>query len=89
MQAWIFSDESYAEQYYTLDAELLELLELSFPSKMLCDEDCKGLCQKCGKNLNEGECSCDMTEIDPRMLPLKKLWEEMQTDQEANPDNQK
>lgn len=29
---------------------------LDYPLKMVCREDCKGLCQVCGKNLNEGEC---------------------------------
>ena len=85
-------EDDYAiihDGFLDMDAELLELLELSFPSKLLCSEDCKGLCPKCGSNLNEGDCSCEKNEVDPRMLPLKKLWEEMQADQEANPDNQK
>ena len=85
-------EDDYAiihDGFLDMDAELLELLELSFPSKLLCSEDCKGLCPKCGSNLNEGDCSCEKNEVDPRMLPLKKLWEKMQADQEANPDNQK
>ncbi len=50
------------------------LLEL--PSKFLCKESCKGLCPKCGKNLNEGECSCEKREIDPRLAVLKQLLSE-------------
>lgn len=38
----------------------LEDLALEMPSKILCKEDCLGLCIKCGKDLNEGECSCDL-----------------------------
>ncbi|MFH1875138.1 MAG: DUF177 domain-containing protein [Pseudomonadota bacterium] len=37
---------------------LREQLLLEKPIKNICQEDCKGICQKCGKNLNEGPCSC-------------------------------
>lgn len=42
----------------------------------LCSEDCHGLCPKCGKNLNEGGCGCDLREPDPRFDVLRKLLEE-------------
>ena len=64
--------------FLDMDEELLELLELEFPTKFLCREDCKGLCPKCGKNLNDGPCGCPEKEIDPRMLPLQKLLEELE-----------
>ena len=50
------------------------LLEL--PIKVLCREDCKGLCPKCGANLNESSCGCDTRQVDPRLEALKKLLEE-------------
>jgi uncharacterized protein len=50
-----------------------EQIMLEMPSKTLCKEDCKGLCYKCGKNLNEGECSCEKHEVDPRLAILKTL----------------
>ena len=56
-----------------LDEALLEEIFLRMPNKHLCREDCKGLCQKCGKNLNEGPCSCDKKEIDPRLAQFAKL----------------
>ena len=46
---------------------------LNLPSKHLCREDCKGLCIKCGKNLNEGDCGCDLSEPDPRLEKLREL----------------
>ena len=58
----------------------MEQLEMEFPVRILCREDCRGLCQRCGKNLNEGECGCDTREIDPRMEPLRKLLEQMKQD---------
>ena len=50
-----------------------EQIMLEMPSKTLCREDCKGLCQKCGKNLNDGDCDCEKHEIDPRLAILKTL----------------
>ena len=50
-----------------------EQLMLELPSKTLCREDCAGLCPKCGKNLNEGKCSCPEHEGDPRLQILKSL----------------
>jgi uncharacterized protein len=46
---------------------------LSLPIKRLCDEQCKGLCQVCGADLNEGECGCVVEEIDPRLATLRDL----------------
>ena len=46
---------------------------LDLPSKHLCKEDCKGICFKCGKNLNEGECGCSTKEVDPRLAKLMEL----------------
>jgi uncharacterized protein len=46
---------------------------LSIPMKKLCKEDCKGLCFKCGKNLNQGECNCEKEEIDDRWKPLLEV----------------
>lgn len=46
---------------------------LNLPGKHLCKEDCKGLCMKCGKNLNEGDCGCDLSEPDPRFEKLREL----------------
>ncbi|MCD7905534.1 MAG: DUF177 domain-containing protein [Clostridiales bacterium] len=50
-------------------AELL----LNFPMKNLCREDCKGLCIKCGHNLNEGDCGCDRFIGNPEFEKLKFL----------------
>ena len=46
---------------------------LNLPSKHLCKSDCRGLCQKCGKNLNEGDCDCEKSEPDPRFDKLREL----------------
>ena len=41
------------------------------PMKNLCKADCKGLCPKCGANLNDGDCGCDRAIVDPRLAALK------------------
>ena len=56
-----------------LDEDIKDFALLSIPMKKLCKEDCKGLCYKCGKNLNEGNCNCEKSNIDARWLPLIDL----------------
>ena len=63
--------------FLDIDQQILDQLEMEFPSRFLCRDDCKGLCQRCGRNLNEGSCDCGKDEIDPRLAPLKKILEEM------------
>ena len=48
-------------------------LLLNISSKYLCRDDCRGICPKCGKNLNDGDCDCDFFEIDPRWEKLKNF----------------
>jgi uncharacterized protein len=45
---------------------------LDMETKFLCREDCKGLCARCGRNLNLGPCGCGK-EIDPRFAVLEQL----------------
>jgi uncharacterized protein len=60
-------------------ADLDEILRTAFmleiPQRFLCSDDCKGLCGKCGKNLNDGPCSCT-DEEDPRLAVLRQLLED-------------
>ncbi|MBR3148913.1 MAG: DUF177 domain-containing protein [Eubacterium sp.] len=58
-----------------LDDFIYQEIQLFLPQKMLCDEECKGICPKCGKNLNEGECGCKK-DVDPRMAALLQLLDE-------------
>jgi uncharacterized protein len=58
-----------------LDAASLlwEQFLLALPVKPLCDEDCPGLCPRCGKPLREGPCGCAVEEGDTRLAVLKNL----------------
>jgi uncharacterized protein len=79
------------DDYILLDQYQLDLADLTMadillelPYKSLCREDCRGLCSKCGKNLNEGECGCETKEIDPRLEPLRALLEKMKAEESAS-----
>ena len=69
------NEQPYVSGYY-LDVDQLignELL-LNLPMKVLCREDCKGICRKCGTNLNHSSCSCDTVELDPRMAVIAEIF---------------
>ena len=59
----------------SVDDALLEELALSFPMRLLCSEDCEGLCPKCGKPKREGDCGCPKKEIDPRLAVFAKFFD--------------
>jgi len=50
-----------------------EQILLNLPETMICREDCRGICSKCGSDLNAGNCNCREDEIDPRWAALKNL----------------
>ncbi len=58
---------------FNLEEYVYEELALSLPFRVLCNDDCKGLCHKCGANLNLSNCTCDKDDIDPRWAALKEL----------------
>jgi len=64
----------------TLDLNLDELLRQSIlvalPLKPLCADDCQGLCPRCGKNRNEGPCTCPAEASNPQMAVLQRLLDE-------------
>ena len=56
-----------------VDEIVKEQILLAVPTRMLCREDCKGICPQCGIDRNTGECNCETKEIDPRWAALKNL----------------
>ena len=68
-------DQNFMEGYELNVEDLIysEIL-LNLPTKVLCREDCKGICRQCGKDLNEGECGCDTFVPDPRMAVIKDIF---------------
>lgn len=66
---------SYVDGYH-LDVDKLVYSEIliNIPFRVLCSEDCRGLCFKCGANLNKGECGCDREQLDPRMSVIQDIF---------------
>jgi uncharacterized protein len=55
---------------------LRERLLLAVPAFPVCAERCRGLCGRCGANLDEGDCDCEVMDLDPRWAPLRALRSE-------------
>jgi uncharacterized protein len=54
---------SGAQTKIDLNPDIRDEIILDYPLKPLCRPDCKGLCAKCGKNLNQGKCNCVMFNV--------------------------
>ncbi|MCI8270306.1 MAG: DUF177 domain-containing protein [Lachnospiraceae bacterium] len=70
-------EQPYLDGYY-LDVDQLignELL-LNLPMKILCREDCRGICNRCGVNLNHEACSCERSSPDPRMSVIQDIFQQ-------------
>ena len=81
-------DEAEFEDYdaFIIESDEIDLvkiieqtLDFNIPNKVLCKEDCQGLCPDCGANLNKETCSCseiaiDEDDIDPRFAKLKDMF---------------
>ncbi|MDY0232048.1 MAG: DUF177 domain-containing protein [Candidatus Saccharicenans sp.] len=61
----------YYHQELDLREIVLEQLNLSFPFRPLCSEDCEGICPVCGELVHQGHCSCQVKEPDSRLEKLK------------------
>jgi uncharacterized protein len=58
---------------------LREQVLLSLPARALCQQDCKGICPRCGKNRNAELCACETSQIDPRWTALGDLRSRLKT----------
>ena len=69
-------DEMSFMEGYQLDVEAFVYNEIlvNWPMKILCKEDCKGVCPVCGQNLNTKECGCDTFVPDPRMAAIQDIF---------------
>lgn len=66
---------TYAGDVLELEEGLRQSVIMALPMKKLCREDCRGLCPRCGQNLNEGQCGCGEERVDPRMAVLRQLFD--------------
>ncbi|HIX25668.1 MAG TPA: DUF177 domain-containing protein [Candidatus Lachnoclostridium avicola] len=62
--------------YLDVDQLVRNELLLNLPMKVLCREDCKGICNRCGANLNYETCECDKSTPDPRMSVIQDIFKQ-------------
>ncbi|MGN0375651.1 MAG: YceD family protein [Butyrivibrio sp.] len=73
----IEEDQSFVDgRIIDIDGMLYPEIFMNLPSKVLCKEECRGICRVCGKNLNEGECGCDTFVPDPRMAAINDIFKD-------------
>ena len=70
-------DEIFAYEGYQVEFDKLAMsyAVMALPIRFLCKEDCKGLCPRCGMNLNHGSCNCK-PDTDPRLAVLEQLLDD-------------
>jgi len=75
-----YSQDEIEEKFLVFTNDIFDLTDLireniiaALPYKILCSEECRGLCVKCGQNLNIKECHCNTEEIDPRLAIFARL----------------
>lgn len=61
------------QDFIDIEDDIRDALFLALPKKSLCRQDCKGLCTRCGANLNETVCVCPNNEADSRWDALKNI----------------
>lgn len=69
----------YEKSGLVLEDVVREQVLLSLPARTLCRQDCKGLCPRCGQNLNSEVCACDAAPVDPRWTALSDLSSRMKS----------
>lgn len=73
------SNEDYypiIEEDLILDDMVMDNLILSMPLRLLCNDECKGLCHECGVNLNKVDCDCEKETVNPKFAALKDLFKQ-------------
>lgn len=68
----------YRNRQIDMRGVILEQLNLTFPVKPLCSEECQGICPVCGKNQRFGKCDCGVKDSDPRLQKLKVFIKDRQ-----------
>lgn len=70
---WVFPQN---DNFFDISEAVYTNILLNLPMKSLCSSNCKGLCFKCGHNLNINDCGCERHFIDPRFEKFLNLFKE-------------
>ncbi|RKO66519.1 YceD family protein [Desulfofundulus salinus] len=71
-QEWI----PFSGDVLDITPEVLKSILLVLPMRFLCKEGCRGLCPRCGQNLNMAPCACPGEDVDPRLMILKDMFKD-------------
>lgn len=63
----------YNEEEILLEDFIYDIIITSSPMRVICSENCRGLCSNCGIDLNNDTCDCETDDLDPRLAKLKEL----------------
>ena len=69
-------DTFLREHQLDVDRLIYDEILVNWPTKVLCKDDCKGICPVCGQNLNQRDCGCDRQVLDPRMAKFQDVFKE-------------
>jgi uncharacterized protein len=75
-EIWELSRDEIENKAINPEPAVIADILLNMPMRALCTDDCKGLCPKCGHNLNNGDCGCDRVKRDPRFEVLLNLFKD-------------
>jgi uncharacterized protein len=82
-EEFVKADNNTDEETYTFEGNIIETgklmkdyIILNLPMKQICSNQCKGLCANCGTDLNEGACSCEQNQVNPKMDKLKNFFKQ-------------
>lgn len=76
----LLNEDADDEFFFIIDKEIhpdllfIDELLIHWPIRVLCKEDCKGICSRCGTNLNKAVCNCDKEVPDPRMAAIRDIF---------------
>ena len=83
MASFYLDGEEAQENYYPYNNNVVDMtipvmqeIILNLPTRVLCKEDCKGICNRCGANLNFETCDCDTRSLDPRMAVIQDIFKQ-------------
>ena len=72
----VYEEQPFMEGFQmNVEDLLISEIVTSWPMKILCKPDCKGICPICGRDLNTGTCDCETFVPDPRMAAIKDIFE--------------
>ncbi|MBQ1604529.1 MAG: DUF177 domain-containing protein, partial [Lachnospiraceae bacterium] len=69
-------DDFVNENQLDVDRLIFDEILVNWPAKVLCKDDCKGICLVCGQNLNIQDCGCNRQVIDPRMAAFQDVFDQ-------------